>query len=802
MRTALFCLTIGMIWFMAALRLQAQLAVNLTTGVTSPSIQVVIDDFTTTSGHTIRVYPGVYPELINFHGKNLRVVGDTLNPDQCIIAGMNMGSVVTFNTGENSTALLAGFTIQEGLAVEGGGIYIVGSTPSLRYLVIRNNKAQKGGGMYLSELEYIFLEKLQVLENSSVEGGGMYASFIHCDLETSVFKFNVAESISGWGAGGGGAMYLLTCPHFNVRNCKVIENHAYKSEHCAVNASGGGIHCVNSGLDLINVLVAGNTSDYFGGGIWTAGSDLVLLQVTVADNVSQAWSPAPVYGSTGSGMAVLEDNNIKVLNSIFYHNHITEMYFDTALYPPTPSMAYLEFSDVEGGLAKIILNSSAGHQLTWKGPGFYTSNTDKDPLFTGPTDYHLQNNSPCNDKANPATAPPDDLDGLPRPYPGPNPDMGAYENQSCQPPKIVVPPVNQVVSCNQNATFSCQATGSGVLYYRWQVKIGLWLGKWITIKNGIENYVTIPYGMLTGVFKNAGFRCIVSNSCGIGTSNIVKVTLNVSPLVFLVHPLDQQVCEGDAMQMHVTVQKNGGGTISYQWYKDGASIPGATNYYYQIPSCLPSDSGYYFCKVSDGCASASSQSAFLDVDSRPVILADPLDQYVHQGDSALFTVNAVGNQVSYIWEEDFGMGWNVVSVGYQYFLVYPVMPQMNGWKFRVIAQNWCGSDTSAVATLYVTSKSSTPLSGEVPACPDPEITLFPNPFSDHFTIKFAGLSGESLHITVTDVYGRLVSTCIVPPGVALTEISAAWWENGIYIIGMTSGEKKLFSARLIRAAGN
>jgi len=801
MRAALSFLTIGMICITAAQKPYAQLAVNLTTGVTSPSIQVVIDDFTTTSGNTIQVYPGLYTELINFHGKNLKVIGDTVNPAQCIINGMNMGSVVTFNTGENATALLAGFTIQEGQAVEGGGIFIMGASPSLRHLVIMNNRAQKGGGMYLSELEYIFLEKLQILENNSIEGGGIYASYIHCDLEASVFRHNVAESISGLGHGGGGAMYLLSCPHFNVRNCKVIENHAYKSPTCGVNASGGGIHCVYSGVELINVLVAGNTSDYYGGGIWTAGSDLTLLQVTVADNVSQAWSPPPYYGSTGSGMAVLEDNNIKVLNSIFYHNHITEMYFDTALFPPTPSMAYLEHSDIEGGLSKIILNSSAGHQLTWMGPGFYTTNIDHDPLFPGLNDYHLQNNSPCIDRGNPATAPPDDLDGMPRPNPGTNPDMGAYENQSCQPPKIVVPPVNQVVGCNQSATFTCQAMGSGVLYYRWQVKIGAWLGVWLTLKNGPENFLTIPYGLLAGPFKNARFRCIVSNSCGTCTSNVVKVTLNVSPPVFLVHPLDQQVCEGDAMQMHVTVQKNGGGTISYQWYKDGASIPGATKYYYQIPSCLPSDSGYYCCKASNGCASASSQSAFLGVDARPVVTADPVDQYVHQGDTALFTANATGKLVTYIWEEDFGMGWTVVSMGYQYFAVYPVMPQMNGWKFRVIAQNWCGSDTSALAILYVTGKSSGPLSGDVTGCPDPVITVFPNPFSDHFTIRRNGLSGGTLHITVTDVYGRLVSTCIVPPGAVLTEIPAAGWKEGVYIIGITEGEKKVFSGRLVRAAG-
>jgi len=69
------------------------------------------------------------------------------------------------------------------------------------------------------------------------------------------------------------------------------------------------------------------------------------------------------------------------------------------------------YSDIEGG---------------WAGTG----NINLDPQFVNATagDYHLQGTSPAVDQVAPATAPPIDLDGIPRPVPvGGQADMGAYE---------------------------------------------------------------------------------------------------------------------------------------------------------------------------------------------------------------------------------------------------------------------------------------------------------------------------------------------------------------------------------------
>jgi len=103
-------------------------------------------------GDTVLVQVGTYVENINFNGKNIVVgsltltTGDTSLISQTVIDANGSGSVVTFENGEDTTAILCGFTITGGrgtivgdISPVGGGIYINNSNPQLKYLNIINN---------------------------------------------------------------------------------------------------------------------------------------------------------------------------------------------------------------------------------------------------------------------------------------------------------------------------------------------------------------------------------------------------------------------------------------------------------------------------------------------------------------------------------------------------------------------------------------------------------------------------------------------------------------------------------------
>ncbi|MCP4708172.1 MAG: hypothetical protein GY869_06080, partial [Planctomycetes bacterium] len=83
-----------------------------------PTIQAGID--AAVDADTVLVQPGTYFENINYNGKNIMLgslfltTQDTSYISQTVIDGNEDGSVVRFESGEDSTAILNGFTITRG----------------------------------------------------------------------------------------------------------------------------------------------------------------------------------------------------------------------------------------------------------------------------------------------------------------------------------------------------------------------------------------------------------------------------------------------------------------------------------------------------------------------------------------------------------------------------------------------------------------------------------------------------------------------------------------------------------------
>ncbi|OQX91704.1 MAG: hypothetical protein B6D58_06685 [candidate division Zixibacteria bacterium 4484_95] len=102
-----------------------------------PTIQEGID--ASYDGDTVLVDEGIYVENINFNGHSIRLgslfltTGDTSYISSTIIDGDSSGSVVTFESGEDSTTIMIGFTIQNGNAADGGGIFCTSSNPIISY---------------------------------------------------------------------------------------------------------------------------------------------------------------------------------------------------------------------------------------------------------------------------------------------------------------------------------------------------------------------------------------------------------------------------------------------------------------------------------------------------------------------------------------------------------------------------------------------------------------------------------------------------------------------------------------------
>ncbi len=330
------------------------------------NIQSAIDK--ADDGDSIIVSPGVYYENINFKGKNIvmgsrfLITSDTAYISQTAINGNQNGSVVTFKNGEDSTALLTGFTITNGFSdTFPGGIYCDNSSPRLENLMVIENIGGDGGGIGFGFNSNSRIKNVTIQDNDAIlKGGGIICGVnSNISLQNVEIKYNSAPE-------GGGIWIFISNPKLN--NVKIIGNKAFYW--------GGGIYCIDhSSPSLVNVTVTENTAiDSTGGGIYCISS------------------------------------NPNLINSILWNNSPNEIYFFKG---PGSSSITVSYSDIQGGEAGI--ETSDKDFVYW-----LNDNIDTNPLFVNAEqgDVHLRLSSPCIDAGNPDPQY-NDADGSRN-------DMGAY----------------------------------------------------------------------------------------------------------------------------------------------------------------------------------------------------------------------------------------------------------------------------------------------------------------------------------------------------------------------------------------
>lgn len=248
-----------------------------------PTIQAGIN--AANKGDTVLVAPGTYGENIDFKGKAITVTSSK-GAKVTIIDGGNVATVVVFASGETRTSVLSGFTIQNGITnvsslVDGGGIFIANSSPTITNNIIQNNEACDGGG-------------------------GVAVEFSSALVKGNIIRNNGACPNS---APDGAGIYILGTGSAQIIG-NVIQNNVSTNSSTQVIAFGGGIMLNGGGSVLIeNNLISGNSSYNAGGGIAMfndVSSGTIVVQNLIMNNNSMSGSG--VYWS--SPPAVFADNTV------------------------------------------------------------------------------------------------------------------------------------------------------------------------------------------------------------------------------------------------------------------------------------------------------------------------------------------------------------------------------------------------------------------------------------------------------------------------------------------------------------
>jgi hypothetical protein len=275
-----------------------------------PTIQAGIN--AATDGDTVLVAPGIYPENINFRGKRIVLTSHfVLGQDFALVRltvidggsplSADTASCVVLCSGEDSTAILQGFTIRGGNGTKwvdpqfpkwswrgGGGVLMVMSSPTITHNRITGNEVTNTSGV------------------NGAQGGGILCY-------------------------GGDPL---------IQNNLIMRNES---------RYGAGIVVDYSGARIRNNIICQNTGgqDYGGGGIWSIGNGPAPIIVENNHIIDNAVAGGGDYGGLGGGMFVWK-GTMTARNNIIWGNTQTR---GGQIAEVDNGSATVTYSDVEGGCA-------------------------------------------------------------------------------------------------------------------------------------------------------------------------------------------------------------------------------------------------------------------------------------------------------------------------------------------------------------------------------------------------------------------------------------------------------------------
>ncbi|MCX6943602.1 MAG: immunoglobulin domain-containing protein [Opitutales bacterium] len=303
-------------------------------------------------------------------------------------------------------------------------------------------------------------------------------------------------------------------------------------------------------------------------------------------------------------------------------------------------------------------------------------------------------------------------------------------------PSITTQPSNQTVTAGGAASFTVAASGSPTPTYQW-AKGGV----------NVAGATSASYSISAAASLDAGdYTVVVSNTAGSVTSNVATLTVNVMPGITS-GPITQAVYATSSLTLSVSA--SGTAPMSYQWYRDGMAISGATSSTYTISSAVFGDAGTYTVKVTNGAGSVTSSAATLTIVEMPTRLTNLSVRIgAGTGDNTLivgFVVSGAGTSGAKPLLIR-AVGPTLASYGVTGTLIDPNLELIAQGASTALASNdnWGGN-------VQVTSVGNPVGAFPLSSALSKDAALYLTPSSGVYTAKVTGVGGTS-GIALAEIY--------------------------------------------------
>jgi len=279
------------------------------------------------------------------------------------------------------------------------------------------------------------------------------------------------------------------------------------------------------------------------------------------------------------------------------------------------------------------------------------------------------------------------------------------------------------------------------------------------ITSSSQTYIYVP--AVVGAYS---YKCIPHETMGmVGTFNVV-CTPPTASTVTPAGPITK--CKGDAA---ATLTASAVAGATFQWYKNGTAISGATSSQY-----LPDTTATYTCKTVNGCGNATSNAVVVTINPAPV----PAFTVSNSQMTYTFTNTTAGTGLHWDWV----FGDTQTSTAKSPTHTYAAA---GSYMVHLTATDSFGSQCSAMAMQTITVTAPTSIQNV--DANDLQLQVSPNPASGQITVTH---KQGNASFKVYDITGRnFAAPKVLNKNNTSSTLDISGLPAGNYILEIQMGDK-------------